>query len=95
MEAKVADTVDDANNGLGVEVTRSGMADNLTTDTIFLSSERESDEGDTVEVGEVTRERIEAMVANEMLHITQTKGMAFTRTAVFTWAKEPEECHVA
>jgi hypothetical protein len=65
MEAKVADSVDNANHGADTEVVGPGVADNLTTDTIFLGSERESNESDVVEVSEHTSERGKAIVVNE------------------------------
>jgi hypothetical protein len=65
MEAKVADSFDNANHGADIEVAGPGVADNLATDTIFLGSERESDESDAVEVSELASERIKAIVVNE------------------------------
>jgi hypothetical protein len=38
--AKVADTVDDANNGTSMKVRRLGVADDLATDAVLLCSER-------------------------------------------------------
>jgi hypothetical protein len=38
VEAKVTDTVANANHGTGIEVAVLGTADNLATDTIFLCS---------------------------------------------------------
>jgi hypothetical protein len=95
VEAKVADAVDNTNHGTGIEVARPRVADNFATDTIFLGSERESDEGDTVEVSELTSERIKTSVADEELDIAEAKRVAFTRAAIFARAKEPKERHVA
>jgi hypothetical protein len=94
LETEVTDSVDNADDGAGIEVAGPGMANNLSTDTIFLGSERESDESDTVEVGEVATERIKAIVAYEELDVTETKRVAFSGTAILARAKEPKECHV-
>jgi hypothetical protein len=58
-------TVDNTSHGTGIEVAGLGMTDNLATDTVFLCSKRESDECNSVQVSEVTSERIKATVANE------------------------------
>jgi hypothetical protein len=50
-------------------VTGPGVTNDFAADTILLGSERESDKGDAIQVGEVTRERIKTVVANEKLHI--------------------------
>jgi hypothetical protein len=51
LETEVADSVDNADHGAGIEVSGPGMADNFATHATFLGSERESDEGYPVEVG--------------------------------------------
>jgi hypothetical protein len=64
-------------------------------DTIFLCSKCKSDERNAIQVEEVTRERINAIVANEQLHVAETKRVALTRTAVIAGSKQPTEHHVA
>jgi hypothetical protein len=71
------------------------MADDFSTDTIFLGSKRERDERNAVEFGKVTCERVKAIVAYEQLHVTETKRVAVSRTAVLAGSKEPKERHVA
>jgi hypothetical protein len=95
VKAKVANAVDNTNHRTCIEVTGAGMADDLATNTIFLGGERESDEGNTVEVSEVTSEWINASIANEELYVAETKRVALTGAAILARAKEPKECHVA
>jgi hypothetical protein len=98
LEAEVADSVDNTNHGVGIEVAGPVVADNFATDTIFICTcecESESDKGDTAEVSEVIRERIKATVANEELHVAEPKRVALTGAAIFARAKEPKERHVA
>jgi hypothetical protein len=82
LVAKVADSVDNAGDGTGKGVAGPGVADNFATDTVFLGSKRESNKRNAIQIGDITGERIKAIVANEELDIAETKGVAFTRTAV-------------
>jgi hypothetical protein len=95
LETKVADSVGNTNHGAGIEAVGPGVTDNFNTVTIFLCSERESDEGGTVEVSEVIRERIKATVVNDELHVAEPKRVALTGAAILARAKEPEERRVA
>lgn len=92
--AKVTDTVHDAHDGTRVDVPRAGMANNLTTHTILLCGEGECNECDAVEVSKSTCQGVDALVANEELHVTKPERVAFAGTAVLAGSKEPEECHV-
>jgi hypothetical protein len=93
--AKVADAADNAYHGAGIEVARAGMPDNLTSDTVFLSRERECNERDASEVGEGTSERVESGIPDEQLDVAETKGVTVTGAAVLAWSEEPEESKVA
>jgi hypothetical protein len=95
VEAKVADAVDNADDRTGIDVTGSGMSDNLATNTIFLGSKGERDERNAVEVSKITRERVKASIADEQLHVAETEQVILCRTAVFAGSQKPKECHVA
>jgi hypothetical protein len=69
LETEVAYAVDNTDYWAGVEVVGPGMSNNLATNAIFLCSERESDEGDPVEVIKRTSERVYAIVSDEELDV--------------------------
>ncbi len=95
MVAEVADPVDNAYHGARKLVARSGMADNLATDTVFLGSKGESDERDASQVGDITGERVKAIVSNEQLDVAEAIRVALSRTAILAGTKGPKESHVA
>jgi hypothetical protein len=67
------------------------VPDDFATDTVLLGGEGERDEGNAIQVGEVTRERVDAIIADKELHVAETKRVALTRTAVLAGSKQPKE----
>ena len=51
-----------------------GEANNFSTDTIFLITERECGKGGCEELGIGGCEKVQAMLPNKKLHILQLKG---------------------